>query len=225
MQNFFLADQQTLDAIERSLSPARFARYVRDCRGDRQLALRLYRWNSEISQSLYWPIQTLEIVCRNGVSRALSDRYGQMWHLDQRFHKELAIGERTILLDAIHSRNALSPPADSIIPDISFGFWSRMLTRRYEVPIGWTSRLSVVFPAGPPGIPLKAVTSRLDEARNLRNRLAHHEPLTGMYLRPKYLGILQLIEWACPVTQRFVEQHCTFADVFEDHPDKSIRLD
>lgn len=227
MQGPFSLSRSTLEAWEHAISSPRFGRYVRESKGNRQLAVRLYQWNSRIGQSLYWPLQTLEIVARNGISRAIADKFGPDWHLESGFHTMLAPRPRSTLDDAVRrqkqQRRIANPSADSVIADISFGFWSTVVTGHYHVPLGWAKRLPIAFPFLPGNATREMVSHRLDGARDLRNRISHHEPLLGMRLTIKYSEILELIGWVCPATRWYVEQHCTFITVWETHPAKHLR--
>ncbi len=80
VQALFTPLPDTVRAIQTTLSPARFNRYLVAADYDLIKALALYRWNSHLGQNLYWPIQTLEIALRNSISNLLKIRFGENWH-------------------------------------------------------------------------------------------------------------------------------------------------
>jgi hypothetical protein len=222
LQDGFSLTPHALAAIETSFSPARFSGYVRIC-GDRQKALRLYRWNTSLSQSLYWPMQTLEVVVRNSLSAILIERYGPDWHYSAKLRGQLDEEERTKLSSAVvrqqWSRKVNPVPLDPVVADISFGFWTALLTARYDVPIGWATRLSRAFPHLPANTQRQAVSRPMDDVRSLRNRIAHHEPIYKMKLEIHYREMMNLIGGICPTSKWLIEQTCSFNRAFADKPD------
>lgn len=53
-----------LPALQRAISPARMTRYYTLANGDDVLAMRLYHWNSALSEALHGPLLSLEITLR-----------------------------------------------------------------------------------------------------------------------------------------------------------------
>ena len=58
--------------FEEAISLERFARYLAWADGDHARALSLYTLNTRLSEALYTPIQTLEIVLRNRIHMVMS---------------------------------------------------------------------------------------------------------------------------------------------------------
>ncbi|WP_431810064.1 Abi family protein [Jejubacter sp. L23] len=103
--------------------------------------------------------------------------------------------------------------ATRILSGLGFGFWTSLLSFRYEEPrnnsLLWPHLLCDVFPCKPGDIPRWVIEQKFIQIRELRNRLFHHEaiwkfhyrdPETGKsdYRRPIY-GInasLQLLQTA-----------------------------
>ncbi len=69
-------EPQLIDAasLEEALSPERFSRYVTWARGDRTRALGLYALNMRLSESLYTPMQMLEVALRNRIKESICTR-------------------------------------------------------------------------------------------------------------------------------------------------------
>jgi len=57
--------------LEEALSLERFGRYLAWSHGDRHQAIRLYTLNTKVSESLYTPLQMLEVALRNRIHRVL----------------------------------------------------------------------------------------------------------------------------------------------------------
>ncbi|WP_254051173.1 hypothetical protein [Stenotrophomonas sp. ESTM1D_MKCIP4_1] len=68
--------------LEDALSLERFGRYMAWAAGDRDRAIALYGHNTRLSESLYTPLQTLEVVLRNRIHNALTQAKGDTWLYD-----------------------------------------------------------------------------------------------------------------------------------------------
>ena len=66
--------------LETSHSPERLAPYFALAGGDKEQGLKLYAWNSALSQALYTPLQGLEITLRNAIGNRLRSTYGPAWY-------------------------------------------------------------------------------------------------------------------------------------------------
>ena len=64
-------DPHTIPAFAASLSEPRFRRYLNRYGGRREMAIRLYAWNIEVSSAFWGPIGVLEIMLRNRIHDAL----------------------------------------------------------------------------------------------------------------------------------------------------------
>lgn len=222
-QDRFSLLPDAISEIEKSLSVPRFQRYVRETNGNRNDAAKLYHWNIAASQSLYFPLQMLEISARNGIARALTDKFGSNWHLDGRFLKSLHKHHSDTLAKAVMKTKQTQPSVNVLISELTFGFWCSLLAKRYHVPIGWASRLSLAFPNLPASETRPVIEQYLSDARLLRNRISHHEPIITLRLQDKHQTIMRLLEWLSPATHWYTGLHCTFQDVWDRHPVPALR--
>jgi hypothetical protein len=71
--------------LERALSLERFARYVAWANQDRARAIELYTLNTRISESLYIPLQALEIALRNRIHAVMTEARHESWFSDDGF--------------------------------------------------------------------------------------------------------------------------------------------
>jgi hypothetical protein len=221
-QELFSLIPSTLSEIQTTLSPTRFSRYLTAAAGNAKKALSLYRWNAFLSHSLYWPSQTLEVAIRNSISKVLISRYGPAWHNSANFARQLS-REDMAKLEATferqrRERGARNLSVDIVVADLPFGFWTSMLSTRYDVPLIWRSNLRVAFPYFPPSLPLRSVHSPMERIRILRNRIAHHEPIFDRRLDFEHGEILKVIGWVCPATQWYVEQTTIFPETWIARP-------
>lgn len=174
-----------LTAIPRSLSTARFTTYLALAGNDIQLGLQLYEWNLRLSSALMIPIAISEVALRNAVDAALTDLYGPDWPWDAGFIRELPnppanqFNPRRELV--ITATRYLHPKrTGKVVADLKFVWWEKILRARHEGTI-WDNKLPDVFPNAPPSLRITTVREILREAvqdiRELRNRIAHHEPI------------------------------------------------
>ena len=73
--------------FEKAISHERFGRYLAWSNDNRDAALSLYAQNTRLSEALYTPLQTLEVVLRNRIHAVLSERCGSDW-----FQSDLVVG-------------------------------------------------------------------------------------------------------------------------------------
>lgn len=111
-----------------------------------------------------------------------------------------------------------------IVAELSFGFWTALVGRKYEKRL-WVPHLHRAFPntlrmTGPakgarkkrPMLDRSDIADRLERIRQLRNRIAHHEPILHYALDSEYCNVLDATGWICPVTARWVESMSTFPE-------------
>ena len=75
MQAIFLEDEQNVKAFISALSKPRLTKYLQHTNGGEREALLLYHWNSQLSQALYLPLQSWEIVLRNKINNFFIYKY------------------------------------------------------------------------------------------------------------------------------------------------------
>lgn len=113
---------------------------------------------------------------RNGVSRGSKKGY-RIWHSH---HENMLADARKKLARA--RKGAL---ADSIIAELTFGFWVGLFVKQYS-DLKTTDRLwphleKKVFPhLAPADRRHSNIQRKLDAIKSLRNRLSHHEPVWKM---------------------------------------------
>ena len=208
-----------IQALETALSAERLTAYLRVTSGDRERALRLYLWNTEISAAFYGPLQGLEVALRNALHRELSRVFGTSWY-DVPL-KPLAPRAQDLIREAkaaiAHSRKPVIPPR--VVAALSFGFWVSLLgpgpSGLYEMRL-WRPILHHAFPHAK--LPRKDVHHPLDQLRLLRNRIAHHEPIFTRPLAEDYQSVLQILSWICPATAAWVTHYCTIPTVLAARP-------
>lgn len=123
----FVYTASIISALEVSLSAERLTAYLRATGNDRERALRLYLWNTDISAALYSSLQGLEVALRNTLHRELSRVYGTAWYdspampLSSQAQQLVSNAKTTIA----QNRKPVIPPR--VVAELSFGFWVSLL--------------------------------------------------------------------------------------------------
>jgi hypothetical protein len=94
------------------VSPERLQRYETIAAGDAVRALRLYMWNTALSESLYGPIQGLEVTLRNKIHQRLRDQFGTRWYDESRVGLQYA--QRDQVLRAKQSLQQQGKPQSTL---------------------------------------------------------------------------------------------------------------
>lgn len=208
-----------IQALEASLSAERLTAYLRATGSDRERALRLYLWNTEISAALYAPLRGLEVALRNALHRELSRVHGPHWYDAPAM--PLASRAQALIRDATaaiaQQRKPVIPPR--VVAELSFGFWVSLLgpgpSGLYEMRL-WRPILHKAFPNAK--LPRKDAHHPPDRLRLLRNRIAHHEPIFTRTLADDYQSILQTLAWICADTAAWVSHHSAVPAVLAARP-------
>jgi hypothetical protein len=221
MQAVFSKDKQRVKAFSSSLSEARFARYLRACNDIELDAIALYHWNCTLIQSLYFPMHMWEIALRNKLNRFLCWKYNDKWPYDRaRAVRNLTGNDRTRLAKAIdrQERSRGTPVStDAIVADLSAGFWVSQLTQSYTVPYSWKHNITRIFPLDK-GIDRDSASSSCDIFLDVRNRMAHHEPIYHLPLGKIRDDLDRVISGMCEASSAYAKRACTFWPAWDGGP-------
>lgn len=178
--------------IDSWLSGARFQRYVDECSGDRGEALRLYEWNSELSQALMHDISHFEVALRNAYDAAIMQSWPHSTHW--LLHPDSPVVtpiwrtrevngikrgtdvnevNRKSVDEAIARCGYGRATPGKVIAELSFGFWRQLTTAAMEKTV-WVPYLHRAYPQR---TSRRLIDRDIAAINNLRNRIAHHEPL------------------------------------------------
>lgn len=173
--------------------------------------MRLYVWNSYVSQCFHFPLQTAEISLRNTVNEYLSSRFGPGWPQDNRF-LELVPDRRERTDDAIKKvvkrvkDDGYKITTGRIVAGLPFDFWVGLFTGKYDRPL-WQTTLHGLFPNLPKGSKRRDLYELLMSVKNLRNRIAHYEPIFERDLSKEHTDIISAIRFRCVHTADWVSAH------------------
>ncbi|NHF68426.1 Abi family protein [Xanthomonas hortorum] len=202
--------------FEEALSLERFGRYLAWAAGDRGRAIDLYGHNTRLSESLYTPLQTLEVALRNRIHTVLAEAKGEEWY-----------GAAAGILLAAHQSEQTSKAiqelvkagkpvtAGGVVASLTFSFWTTMFNKDYETL--WQQTLHrIVDPTAPKGLKRKSFSGPLARIRVMRNRIAHHEPILSWNLSKHHNEILELIEWLSPPASKWCRENDRFPQVYPE---------
>ena len=231
----YIYSADALDELEATLSPDRFATYLKAANGGRESAARLYTWNTAVSAAFYGPLQALEIALRNSMHNQLVKAYGAQWCNNPLTGLDNGARDRINQAKSRLKANQSPVHMPDLIASLSFGFWVSLLgsgghidvnrTRRanYEMTL-WRPALRQAFPCAV-SLTRKRAHRPLDHLRNFRNRIVHHEPVFRRPLQKYYQNILDVMNWLCPHKKDWVEAHCRVPELLALQPnDPSVRF-
>lgn len=200
--------------FEQALSLERFGRYLAWAAGDRAQAIALYELNTNLSESLYTPLQTLEVALRNRIHTVLAEAKGAEWYDDDACIL-LIPHQSDQAAKAIEQLAKAGKPATAggVVASLTFSFWTTMFNKDYETL--WQQTLHrIADPTAPKGLKRKSFSGPLTPIRVLRNRIAHHEPILGWDLRTHHARIMELTEWLSPPAAKWCCENDRFPQVY-----------
>jgi hypothetical protein len=187
--------------LEKHFSVARLGRYRASCGGDETRAARAYVNNMLLAEAMMPMLSVLEIALKNGIHRRLNILYGRVdwweaWVGNPVFAWQL---QEIASAKAKLSRRAEASTPDKIIAELAFGFWSSLFNVHFQT-ILW-KELRLVFPRCPkPQRQRHTISSALNQVRDLRNRVFHHEQL--LWLTPSLIDMhtkgTEVVGWLDP---------------------------
>lgn len=154
--------------------------------------LGIYHWHEALCAAFSRNLAWVEIVLRNRLHEALSRRFGtgtgasRDWY----HHLDLSSHSRDCVRKITHRQSGkprhLAP--DDVVAKLTFGFWPSLLDVEKDIQgarIAWGGILVEVVPGHRQSQATywgvlahrDALFARLDLCKDLRNRIAHHEPI------------------------------------------------
>lgn len=216
------------ERVADALSRDRLSKYLVRTGDDPSRALALYEWNSEVAAALTVVLSVVEIALRNGIHRALTDAFGPTWHRIPRLRHSHATVESE-LAGAEERTRKPAPTLPDIIAASNFNLW-RELLRPVYAGVFWAKRLPIAFPnltpTGHARQLLPPLHSRVERLQDLRNRIAHHEPIlgsswerVGAKAAARHAEALELLHWMGDDLARWVGSRDRFAEVMARCPE------
>lgn len=199
--------------FEEIISPERMRRYVYACGGNKRKGMTLYRYNLVLASEMLKVISCFEVALRNRIDLTLRPYFGNDWLRDSClpggiFDQPSTQKTSKIISKAYYgllSRGKYTPT--SLMAEMEFGVWKYMFSGPQYAATG--QKLLLVYPSKPKSTPIlrvdnKYIFNELDRINQIRNRIAHHEPVCFLaklpvksvtYVTNEYQRILKLLRW------------------------------
>lgn len=190
-----------------AISQPWFLSCISICGHDMRKASQVYKANLLLSKEMFGVIGVFEVILRNSINRHFICTKGNNWLSDSvqpGGYLDITPGCE----DAYHFiqegifKLGLNYTHDLLISKLSFGFWTYQFAAKEYAAAG--STLLEIFPNRPFGTKQKTVFQHLIKINEIRNRIAHHEPIyfdktTGnistSYTEKRYKLIVELLCW------------------------------
>jgi Abi-like protein len=214
--------------FERLFSAGRLARFYQAARQDSGEAAALYAANIQLSESLYPSLAIAEVALRNALHRQLTYLCSSPdWYRHLAAHDRALAGLQPELDKAqkyIRDRHE-TISADKVVAEFTFGFWSSLFNRGYELAL-W-KQLRLAFPHLPkPNRQRATVSATINAVRQLRNRVYHHEPVAWQLpqLWQHYEQVGTLISWLDPQLITWLQPIDRFPAVWQAERERRARV-
>lgn len=202
--------------FEDIISPHRMQRYLAACNSNTRKAMTLYRYNIRLSQELLAVIGCFEVALRNRINQYFIQQDGNDWLRDLilpngKFYSDIRVGKTKRIITKAYQELLRSNTYshNKLLSQMEFGIWKYMFSN-VQYNLTGQSLLSI-FTNKPRSTRTQQydntyIFRELDYINNLRNRIAHHEPIcfgTGTnrsmidtsYAINRYSRILTLLNW------------------------------
>ncbi len=197
--------------FEALMSVPRMSRYLAACGNQKRKAMTLYRANLRLSQEFFSVLGVFEVVLRNRIDQHYKSIYHPIignddWLLFAANPGGFYAAGHTVktqqsILGAVSDLGG-AYTHNKLLAELTFGFW-RFQFGPKEFSAGG-STLHQIFVNRPHGTNHTAIFNKLRLINNIRNRIAHHEPIcfdiTGntistAYVANHYSEIEELLQW------------------------------
>ncbi len=166
-------------------------------------------------------MQMWEVSLRNRLNEFLVWKYKNSWPYEQRLERSLTNNEQRRLSETIlrqrQKRKIQSVPVDPIVADLSAGFWVGLLTKSYDVPFSWRYNLARIFP-NDKGLTREDASTICDGLLDIRNRIAHHEPIYHRELPTQWANLQTILSAMCSGAAEYALNECKFQEIWDSKP-------
>ena len=164
------------EKYEIALSVPRIGKYRLACKGNKNKALIMYRYNIKLCQKFYGVLGVLEVVLRNAINEHYKMKlHDNDWLVTQSQTGFLVNYRDTIFKERDKLVNKRNYTHDKLVASLTLGAWTLMFSKNCYKKSGKT--LLQIFPNKTLGLNQRTIYSELDKIRIFRNRIAHHESL------------------------------------------------
>jgi len=174
-----------------------------------------YQWNIRLSAAMLPCLHYMEIILRNRVDAAIESIFGNGWLMSP--PQELQLSRQTLDNIADAKRRIRRAHHGDIVAQMSFGFWSAFFNRRYDELL-WQRKgtIQLVFPnLARQFRNRRQIEAWLSEIKEIRNRIAHHEPIWNRPLEQSHKLVLHFVESMSRPARELLADVDTWQNVYE----------
>lgn len=197
-----------------AISPERFARYQAFAKGDDARAYRLYTINVRLSEAFYPSLHGLELSLRNQIHNRLTEMFDERWFDREEFQR---LDTQREQLAEVYERLRKAPDhcaPGQVVAGLTLGYWTAMLSRDYD-DVWQTGLNTIAVNAKGKRFARKQIHEPLTNIRNLRNRIAHHEPIITWDLGKRHKWSIDLTRWLSPPVADWLVENDRFPVLYE----------
>ena len=208
---------ENFEKIRQTISPARLEAYRENEETDLRVLAR-YMWNMALCESIYPPLQVLEVSLRNSLHKTITEHFGRENWYDPPSPLHPKEARRIVGAKNALTRDKKPHDPNRIVAELNLGFWTSLFDVRYEHnQILWPKLMKKVFPYLPKYLRTRRnVSSRFTDIRRLRNRVFHHERILHWKdLARKHADMIDAIGWNSPDLQKLVRKTSRFLEIHE----------
>ena len=209
-------DAEMISALKTSLSEPRFSTYLTKASGNEPFAIALYLYNIRLAQAFLFPLGLTEVVLRNAVDEVLVQSHGVNWHQNVTFRESVLTQESLASLDKA-IRRADTGDRDKVIAELTFDFWSNLFRTQYADL--WRTKANIAFPGLARREGRREIQNLVRDINQLRNRVAHHEPILDANAPDLQSKMIRLTKLRCPKTSDWMRHHTMVNIVMRSKPD------
>jgi hypothetical protein len=205
-------------ALEQRLSSPRLTPYLAATGQDRKKAIALYQWNIEVSGAIYEALHVFEVILRNTLddrlckwnatqtNPATGQLHGNDWVFDpapllQRIcGKDLGVARGRATQSVSKRAGSAVARHEDVLAQLTLGTWRFLLPAKRDPGKQslWQNALSHGFPNLQR--PANQLVAAVHSVYQLRNRVAHLEPLLRTNLQAEYKNMRTVIDAVDPKT-------------------------
>ncbi|HGF7372025.1 TPA: Abi family protein [Vibrio cholerae] len=203
------------ESIKLCLSEKRFTPYLVKAGHNEVYAFNLYLYNARLSKAFLFPLHILEVALRNRISNIFSD-YGDNWPMEQSFRSALSEESLKALDKAID--RAKTNKTEDIVATLTFDFWSNLFRSEYDRSF-WQTHMKTVLPNTT--VTRKQFQPIVRDINELRNRIAHYEPIHLFNISEWHKKIMDVLSWIDTETYLWAKHYSTVNAILRTSPSAS----
>jgi len=193
------------------LSKERLGPYVTACRGDEAQALSLYRWNATASAAMHICLGHVEVLMRNAMDTQLTAMSPiGAWYITLSPRLNAYAREEIGVARARATKNGRAETQGQVVAELTFGFWRYLVSPQYHRVL-WTPGLYRAFP----GVAIGEASDTLSRLLDMRNRIAHYEPIHNRDLSAVHADGCRVARWVDGSAAAWIEQHCIVSKLID----------